>query len=210
MTRTEHCRTEQQPLREMDDRALVRLAQGGNDPAFEELISRYRAKLFKMAAGILRNQDDAEDELQNALWNAYRNIGGFEQNAQFSTWITRILLNQCLMRIRKDRRRQHVSIDNFPLGDEVTTLDLPDQRPSQEQTLSGGEVETALRTEVKRLPRLMRQVLLLVHLDEIPIPEAAVRLGISVPAAKSRLLRARRELRRRMERHLLQPGAMHA
>ncbi len=192
-------------LSAMDDPALVRLAQVGHDPAFEELIGRYRAKLFKTAMGILRNPEDAEDELQNAFWNAYRHIGGFEQNAQFSTWITRILLNQCLMRLRKDRRRPQMSIDSFSLGDEVTTLDLPDQRPNQELTLSGTEISGTLRSEVKRLPPLMRQVLLLVHLDELPIADAAARLGISVPAAKSRLLRARQELRRRMERHLLTP-----
>jgi len=189
-------------LKRLDDSALVRLCQQGRHQAFDELLSRHRPRFLNVAAGILRNRDDAEDEVQNAFWNACRHIGDFQQNAQFSSWMTRIVVNQCLMRLRGERRRREVPMEYAPPGEEAEVIDLPDTRRSPEEELAGSQLREVVGREIRRIPPLLRQVVQLTHVDELPIPQAADRLGISVPALKSRLLRARRELRTRLERHV--------
>ena len=92
----------QRPYNELEDNQLVTLAQGGELPAFSELMSRHQAAAFKRAYSILRDRQDAEDEVQNAFWKAFEHLDQFHQDAKFSTWLTRIVLNQCLMKISEE------------------------------------------------------------------------------------------------------------
>jgi len=95
----------QNPLyREASDDDLVNMCRGGDQAAFDELMKRYRTPALKVAVSIVRDKEDAEDEVQNAFWKAYEHIGQFHQDAKFSTWLTRIVVNQCLMRLRRARR----------------------------------------------------------------------------------------------------------
>lgn len=200
MQNHEHYRT----LAESD---LIDLAQEGDSPAFEELVNRHHNAVTKIAFSILRERSDAEDEVQNAFFKAYEHIGQFQREAKFSTWLTRIVVNQCLMRLRQMRRAKLLYIEEAVGGDESLTLELPDSRQSPEQELGRGEVAQLLQQEIRRTPPLLRNVFLLRDVQQRPMPEVAERLGISVAAAKSRLLRARAELRRRMMRHAGMLGA---
>ena len=188
-----------------DDR-LVGLCQKGEDGAFAELMGRHQATAMKLALSILRDKQDAEDEVQNSFWKAYEHIAQFQQDAKFSTWFTRIVVNQCLMRLRKARRAKFYYLDDRPVGEEAVTLELKDNRHSPEQTLGQMEVSNVLHAEIQRIPPLLRHVFLLRDVQQKPMPEVAELLGISVAAAKSRLLRARAELRNRMRRHHGQTG----
>lgn len=181
------------------DDQLVTRSQAGDQEAYAELVRRHQSSCFKLALSILRDKQDAEDEVQNALWKAYEHIGQFQQDSKFSTWLTRIVVNQCLMRLRQARRARFFYIDET-VGEDSMTLELPDQQPTPEETVAETELGEVLHAEVKRIPPLLRNVFLLRDMQELPMPEVAERLGISVAAAKSRLLRARLELRNRLEK----------
>lgn len=201
------CRMQNQKLYcSIADDRLVGLCQKGEDGAFAELMSRHQTAAMKLALSILRDKQDAEDEVQNSFWKAYEHIAQFQQDAKFSTWFTRIVVNQCLMRLRKARRAKFYYLDDRQVGDESATMELKDKSHSPEQTLGQMEVSHVLHAEIQRIPPLLRHVFLLRDVQQKPMPEVAELLGISVAAAKSRLLRARAELRNRMKRHHGQTG----
>lgn len=180
---------------------LVALAKSGERAAFSELMRRNYSSSVKLAISILRAREDAEDEVQNAYWKGWRHIIDFQGNAKFSTWMTRIVVNQCLTRLHQGRRAKFVFIDDAPTSEDRFILELPDNRESPENQACSRELVEMLRREIRRIPPVLRNVLMLNDLDELPMDTTAGRLGISVTAAKSRLLRARHELRSRMERH---------
>jgi RNA polymerase sigma-70 factor (ECF subfamily) len=186
---------------ELPDDVLVRECQQGDNQAFAELMKRHEASATKLALSILRDRADAEDEVQTAFWKAYEHIGQFQQDAKFSTWFTRIVVNQCLMRLRQTRRARFYYVDDTAVGDEVVTLDLPDHSLNPEERLGQTEIGEVLQDEIRRIPPLLRYVFLLRDIEQRPMPDVAAELGISVAAAKSRLLRARAELRNRLQRH---------
>lgn len=185
----------------VEDDALVCLAQDGDNDAFAELIERHLSTCKRLAMSILRDKQNAEDEVQNACWKAFEHIGQFNKDAKFSTWLSRIVVNQCLMRLRKDRRARFLYLDDGVQGEEIATLDLPDTQPTPEVTVARSEVGEVLEQEIRRIPPLLRDVFILRDVRELPMPDVAKQLGISVAAAKSRLLRARLELRGRLEKH---------
>jgi RNA polymerase sigma-70 factor (ECF subfamily) len=192
----------QNPLyREASDDNLVEMCRGGDSAAFDELMRRYQTPALKVAVSIVRDKEDAEDEVQNAFWKAYEHIHQFHQDAKFSTWLTRIVVNQCLMRLRRGRRAKFAFIDDPQGADMLPAVELRDARQSPEQILGQAEVAEVLKHEIRRTPPLLRSVFLLRDVQQLPMPEVANVLGISVAAAKSRLLRARAELRNRMRRH---------
>lgn len=183
------------------DDSLVELCKAGDQSAFSELMQRHHSAALKVALSIVRDKQDAEDEVQNAFWKAFEHIGQFNKDAKFSTWLTRIVVNQCLMRLRKSRRARYTYIDDVLVGEEIVSMDLRDVRQTPEQELGQSEVANVLYQEIRKTPPLLRSVFLLRDVQQRPMPEVAATLGISVAAAKSRLLRARAELRDRMRRH---------
>jgi RNA polymerase sigma-70 factor (ECF subfamily) len=184
------------------DDQLVVLAQSGDNTAFTELIERHMSTCKRLAFSILHDQSDAEDEVQNACWKAFEHLSQFQQDAKFSTWLSRIVVNQCLMRLRKDRRARFLYLDEGVQGEEIATIDLASEAPSPEETLAQLEVSDVLKKEIRRIPPLLRDVFVLRDVEELPMEEVAGRLGISIAAAKSRLLRARLELRSRLSKPL--------
>lgn len=183
------------------DDELVVLAQAGDNSAFAELIERHTSTCKRLALSILRDVSDAEDEVQNACWKAFEHLGQFQKDAKFSTWLSRIVVNQCLMRLRKERRARFLYLDEGVQGEEVSFIDLADGGPSPETGVARTEVSEILQKEIARIPPLLREVFVLRDVQELPMEEVAGRLGISIAAAKSRLLRARLELRERMAKH---------
>jgi RNA polymerase sigma-70 factor (ECF subfamily) len=183
------------------DAALVQSAKQGDKQAFGELVRRHHHWCVGLASGILRDRGDAEDEAQNAYWNAFQHLDQYQGDAEFSTWLARIVVNQCLMFIRTRRRARFLHLDagvpGFPSG----SIDLPSWRLDPEGEMGSRQLREVLRREIQCIPALLRNVVLLRDVEELPIVEVADRLGISVSAAKSRLLRARLELRQRVLKH---------
>jgi RNA polymerase sigma-70 factor (ECF subfamily) len=193
-------------MHDLSDDQLLTLAQDGEEDAFAELMSRNSSTSFKLALSILKDRQDAEDEVQNSYWNAWRYLGRFQRDSKFSTWISRIVINQCLMRLRKARKASFLYLDEGADEGNVGVMELPDRAPTPEAELGGKEMSAILHREIRRMPPLFRSVLVLRDLDELPMDDVAVRLGITLVAAKSRLMRARAELRQRLDRELRPSG----
>lgn len=192
-------------MKELPDGELVTLAQNQEHEAFAELMRRHSPNSLRLARSILRDTEESEDQVQIAYTNAWRHLEGFKQDASFSTWISRIVTNQCLMRLRKKRRAQVVSIEE-PAGDNLTLADrMSDPHDTPAERMEKMDMATVLREEIRKLPGLLRDILVLRHLEELSAEETARQLGISIAAAKSRLQRARAELQIRMSKY---SGAM--
>jgi len=188
------------------DPELVELALRGDQDAFGELTRRHRQKCVDLATFFLRNRGDAEDEVQNAFSKAYTHIGQYQGEAEFSTWLARIVSNQCLMLMRVKRRTKFVYLDEVSNGHDAPPMELPSCGPDPEGELAFKQMKTVLRTEIRCIPPMLRNVMLLRDIQELPMSDVADQLGITVPAAKSRLLRARTELRARLMRHTEKSG----
>ena len=189
------------PPERIPDEMLVKMAQAGDNAAFAELVVRHQSNCSKLALSILRDKSDAEDEVQNACWKAFEHIGQFQQDSKFSTWLTRIVVNQCLMRLRKLRGASFLYLDDADSSNGSRPQELPDVGLTPETELGDTELTGIVRREISRLPPILRNVLMLRDVDELSTLEVADRLSISVSAVKSRLLRARAELRTRLEKH---------
>jgi len=186
---------------EHDDVELVDLARKGNKQAFGELVKRHHHRCVSLAACILRDREEAEDEVQNACWKAFEHLDQFQGESDFSIWLSRIVVNQCLMFMRARRRVHFLHLDAGIPGYQSGSIDLPCCKLDPEGEVGRRQVGEVLEREIRRIPALLRNVVLLRDVAELPIAEVADRLGITVSAAKSRLLRARLELRQRVLRH---------
>ena len=184
------------------DSGLVDLAKQGIRAAFDELLHRHRSRCKMLALALLRNPAEAEDGCQSAYWNAYVHLDQFRGDAQFSTWLLRITQNQCRMLIRARKHAAYVSLDHAENDNGKGPLEVRSRQPNPESALEKRELLNAVRFEITRLPPLLREALLMRDVQEIPIEETAKLMGITVGAVKSRLNRARRELRSRMQRYL--------
>ena len=180
-----------QAPREMNDKLLVLAAKAGNRSAFVELCERHSKKLLSRVYRITKNWEDAEDVLQDSLLKAFVHLKSFECRSSFSSWLTRIAINSALMHLRK-KRGIEISIDYF--GDDSQTWrtwELWDHSPTPESHYARREREELLKSVILRLPPKFRQAVELRHTLGYSTKEIAQTLGISVAAAKSRLLRAR-------------------
>ncbi len=186
-------------MSEYADCELVIRAQARDEAAFSEMVHRTIVGSFGLAMSILQDRHEAEDELQNAYFKAWRHLSQFRGTSRFSTWISRIVLNQCLMRLRGERVKRLVFLEDFTPGESLVQLWLTDGRKTPEGELQAVQLTRLMREEIARLPPRLRQVLVLRDLNEFTVSQVADQLGISVSATKSRHLRARIELRKRLE-----------
>lgn len=187
-----------------DEHLLVVAAQAGDAAAFEELVNRYEGKIFRLARNITGNHEDAEDAMQDAFLKAYAHLRDFHGDSRFYTWLVRIAANEALMRLRK-RRPNQFSLDEPIEGDnDLMPRELEDWGPTPEQKYALAEIETMVSELIDRLEPEYRIVFLLRDFEELSTLETAEALGISVPAVKSRLLRARLMLRERLQRRFRQ------
>lgn len=184
-----------------DERALVSAAKAGDTAAFEELVNRYERKIFRLAQNITGNREDAEDAMQDAFLKSYLHLGEFQGDSRFYTWLVRIAVNEALMRLRK-RRPNQVSLDEpVQTEDDVMPREYEDWGPSPEQRYAQTELQQILNDAVQKLEPAFRVVFALRDIEELSTEETAALLGLSVPAVKSRLLRARLKLRQRLSRY---------
>jgi RNA polymerase sigma-70 factor, ECF subfamily len=190
-----------------DESALVAQAKAGDQNAFAELVNRYERKIYRLAKNITRNDEDAEDVLQDAFLKAYTHLDNFKGDSKFYTWIVRIAVNEALMRLRKRKTDRSVPLDEpVELGEETVQREIAVWEDNPEQQYSQEEWRRILDEAVDSLKPDFRTVFVLRDIEELSTEETAETLGISVPAVKSRLLRARLALRETLTRQFKRKG----
>ncbi|GAC1619071.1 MAG: RNA polymerase sigma factor [Candidatus Acidiferrum sp.] len=184
-----------------DEHLVVASAKNGNGLAFEELVNRYERKILRLTMNITRNREDAEDAMQDAFLKSYAHLNDFHGDSRFYTWLVRIAANEALMRLRK-RRRDQVSLDPPIEGEtDFVPREIQDWGPNPEQRFAQSEVRSILNAAIEDLDPAFRMVFLLRDVEEFSTAETARLLNLSIPAAKSRLLRARLKLRESLNLH---------
>jgi RNA polymerase sigma-70 factor, ECF subfamily len=177
--------------------ALIRRVQEGDSNAFYDLVRGYERALFFAALGVVKNDADAEDVAQEAVLKAFKGISHFRGESKFSTWLIQIAINEAKMKLRKDRRYLYESIDEGQLGEDRDYIprDFADWREIPSESLERKEVRHALTKALNSLGEKYRTVLVLRDVQELSIAETAQVLGISEANVKTRLSRARLQLR---------------
>lgn len=186
---------------------LVNRARGGDTSAFSQLIRQYEGKIFRLAMNITQNREDAEDVLQEAFLKAYEHLEQFQGNSKFYTWVVRIAVNQALMKLRKRKTDRSVSLDEqIDTGEDTVTREIAAWDPDPEERFSREELHTILTEAIDELAPIYRTVFTLRDVDGLSTEETAEALDLSIPAVKSRLLRARLQLRDRLTRFFKRKG----
>jgi RNA polymerase sigma-70 factor, ECF subfamily len=182
---------------------LIRAGQRGDHQAVETLFRRYQRPLFQTALRVLGNTEDAEDALQDGLLSAYRNLKRFEGRSQFSTWLTRIVINAALMRRRSAKARPAVSLDEPPREDELPASErFADDGLTPEQVFANREIREMLSENLDQLSPLLRTAFVLREVQGYSTGEAAKKLGVTENTLKARLWRARHQLAEKLGRRL--------
>jgi RNA polymerase sigma-70 factor (ECF subfamily) len=197
-------------LTTLDDFALVRMIADHDHAAFEALMRRHNGRLFRVARAILKNDAEAEDALQEAYLDAYRHVGEFRGTAQPATWLTRIVINEALMRLRKRRRDRTV----VPLGGALAEAEVGLETDPAVAEVADESLESppgvVLRAEIRRLlerridalPVAFRTVFVMRDVEEMSVQETADCLAIPAATVRTRLFRARALLREALARDL--------
>ena len=182
--------------------AFVQAAKKGDLEAFSQLVKRYDRNVFRIAQHITHNEEDAQDVVQDAFLKAYQNLDQFQGNSKFYTWLVRIAVNEALMKLRRRRTDRTVSIDEDVETDEGTMpREVADWSPNPEQLYGQAELGDILKKTIQGLPPGFRTVFVLRDVEGLSTEETAEMLELSIPAVKSRLLRARLQLRERLAKY---------
>jgi len=189
--------TAAKPSIESKEGCLIRRIQDGEVDAFYQLVRPYERSVFLAARALLKNDADAEDVAQEAVLKAFKNIARFRQEAKFSTWLIQICINEAKMKLRKERRYLYDSIEEGQQNDEGDYIpkDFADWREIPSEALEQKELREALTQALDSLPGKYRTVLILRDVQHLSINETAKVLDISEANVKTRLLRARLQMR---------------
>jgi RNA polymerase sigma-70 factor (ECF subfamily) len=193
------------PSTQASEESLIRAGQHGDALALNTLFHRHQRKLFHSALGIMGNPQDAEDALQDGLLSAFRNLKSFEGHSQFSTWLTRVVINAALMRRRRQAVRlsaaaaEPISRDEIPIAERLVSEGL-----NPEQLFGRLEIREIIKDHVDELAPILRTAFVLRKVREYSTSETAKMLRVSEETLKGRLWRARRQLAKRVSRSLLQ------
>lgn len=191
----------------LDESVLLERARQGDDEAYSGLVKMYERKIYRLARNITKNDEDAEDVLQEAFLKAYVNLEKFQGDSKFYTWIVRIAVNEALMKLRKRKRGRTVSLDeDIDTGEDEVKREIAVWEGNPEQTYSQTELREILDEAVQSLKPIFRSVFQLRDVEELSTEETADLLDLSIPAVKSRLLRARLELREKLTRRFKRKG----
>src|SRR6201981_3832083 len=179
---------------QFNEERLIRAGQKGDSQAVEALFRRYHRPLFQTALRVLGNAEDAEDALQDGLISAYRNLKRFEGRSQFSTWLTRIVINAALMKRRSAKARPAVSLDETHHEDELPAAErFADDSPDPEQLYAGTEIREIINKKLEELSPLLRTAFVLREVHGYSTGEAAKQLGVTENTLKAVLWRARHQ-----------------
>lgn len=178
----------------LDDNALVKLAKKGDREAFEELVVRHGEKVYARAYSMVRNEDEALDLSQEAWVRGWQRLQQFQGDSSFATWITRIVINQCLDHLRKQKRHRAESIEE--LDEEIGGVErqMPVVTPNPTEGLERAELRARIDRALAQLSPAHRAVLILHEFEELEYKEIAKRVGCSIGTVMSRLFYARRKL----------------
>jgi len=185
------------------DAPLVKASQAGDGSAFELLVSRYDRKLFRIAYNIVHNTEDAQDIVQDTFIKVFQNMGRFQAQSKFSTWLYRIVVNQSLMEMRTNRRKP-VPVElslNSDEEDGQLPIDLSDWRPNPEEQYTESELRELLTRLLQELRPALRVVFIMHDIEGQPLQEVADALDLTLSAVKTRSLRARLYLREQLTIH---------
>lgn len=181
----------------MDDKTLVSQALAGDQAAFSTLVERYQTQVYNLALRMVCNEQDALDLSQETFLRAWRGLSQFQFFCQFSTWLYRLASNCCIDFLRRQKRHRTVSMTT---GDEAARqTDLPDRQPPPEEQLLQREHRTQLESALALLEPEHRQILMLRVMCDLPYEQIALVLDVPVGTVKSRLARARAQLRKKLD-----------
>jgi RNA polymerase sigma-70 factor, ECF subfamily len=190
-----------------DESVLVAQSRDGDTRAYGELVRRYEGKIFRLAQHITQNREDAEDVLQESFLKAYEHLDQFKGDSKFYTWIVRIAVNQALMKLRRRKTSKSVSLDEqIDTGEDTVAREIAAWEENPEQRYSREELGSILDDAVQSLEPPYRSVFVLRDIEELSTEETAEALNLSIPAVKSRLLRARLQLREKLTRYFKRKG----
>jgi RNA polymerase sigma-70 factor (ECF subfamily) len=191
----------------IDESLLLAQSREGDTSAFAELVRRYEGKIFRLAQHITQNREDAEDVLQETFMKAYEHLDQFKGDSKFYTWIVRIAVNQALMKLRRRKTDKSVSLDEqIDTGEDTIVREIAAWDEDPEQQFSREELGSILDRAIQSLDPPYRSVFVLRDIDELSTEDTAEVLNLSVPAVKSRLLRARLQLREKLTRYFKRKG----
>lgn len=190
-------------LAEQNNALLVAAAQRGVNEAFEVLVRRHQAKILCVAWRFTRNREDAEDITQQTLQKAFVHLRRFQGNSSFSTWLTRIAINEALMWARRKRASHEVSPDALNVNNETAAkLDPTDLAPNPEETCLRLERKRIVATAINKLTPKVRTAIQLQQLGELSIRETAGLMGLSIGTVKARVFHGRSKLRATLKRYV--------
>ena len=190
-----------------DESGLLAKARDGDAAAFSELVNQYSRKIYRLAKHITQNDSEAEDVLQETFLKAFEHLGNFQGQSKFYTWIVRIAVNESLMKLRKRKSDRTVPLDEpLDTGEDTVVREVAVWDENPEQQYSREEIAQILDEAVQSLKPTFRTVFVLRDIEELSTEETAEALGISIPAVKSRLLRARLQLREKLTRFFKRKG----
>ena len=198
----------------LSDEILIARAKLRDFAAFEELVTRYQDKVYRLAFRFVRNESEAKEIVQDTLLTVWRKLDGFKGDSQFGSWLYRVTANNALMRLRSQRRHAEVSTEELPSGFMDTQqaaygqVTSPGENWSKrpDEQMQSDELRLQIQTAVDGLPEIYRTVFLVRDVDGLSTEETAVALGLSVPTVKTRLHRARMALREAIGSHFDRAG----
>lgn len=192
------------PRQEVDDASLAARVLAGDCTAFELLMRRHNRRLYRLARSMLRNAADAEEALQDAYLCAYQSMAGFRGDASLATWLSRVLVNQCLARLRKQARRDNI-VPMVGLGgpdEQEAPAMAADDRETPDRALVRSELRAVLERKLDELPEAFRTVFVLRSVEELSVEEVARTLELPEATVRSRHFRARSMLRESLAQDL--------
>ena len=190
-----------------DESGLLAKAREGDSAAFSALVNQYSRKIYRLAKHITQNDSEAEDVLQETFLKAFEHLGDFQGQSKFYTWIVRIAVNESLMKLRKRKSDRTVPLDEpIETGEDTVVREIAVWDENPEQQYSREEIGGILDEAIQSLKPAFRTVFVLRDIEELSTEDTAQALGISVPAVKSRLLRARLQLREKLTRFFKRKG----
>ena len=205
-TRENGEKSEPQSAARGQERFLVQRAVRGDRDAQDTLFQRYRSRLYRLALRLLHSKEDAEDAVQDALLSAYRNISSFEGRSLFSTWLTRIVVNAALVRMRRQRARPELFLQDVSPEEQVSMdAKCVDLRPDPEQAYASVETRLLVEDALEDLSPSIRWAFQLRELQDLSNSEEAEVAGIELGAFKSRISRARSQLAERFSPAAIAP-----
>jgi RNA polymerase sigma-70 factor (ECF subfamily) len=190
------------------DAALVAATKSGDTQAFEELVLRYERRVLAVAQRITDNREDAEDVAQESFCKAFLHLGNFQEKSRFSTWLTRIAMNEAFMLLRR-RQRVFEALPESPDDDPKSASEaFVDQSPSPEESCLRRERTEHLAKAINCLGPKIRTTIVLRDMEERSLEETAQILGASISAVKARVFQGRRKLRGTVNPELLRGAYM--